>query len=237
MNAIEVEIKKILCKKVIYIGILISCIAGGVMAYVAYHNPESFQFRHTQAFYSAYFMDIVIIYLIIDNIYAEYNQGTMKLLCNNEIGINKVFINKMISFLIVSLFLSVFNIVFNIVCYNIVESSGINIINFSLQRVVIYFFYVLTVYATTVFAYSFTKKNTSTLGLLIILFYLAHDIIDMLGNKLDIAKSLLDYIPFYSLYSGMQGFYFNFSMVIGSLILSIALLIIGLFKISRQDIC
>lgn len=206
------------------------------MTYTAFNNPEFFQFKHTQAFYAAYFMQVMIIYLIVDNIYSEYNQGTIKLLCNNDLGLNKIFINKLICILITCIFLSVINIIFNIFAFKIL-SPDINIVTFSLQRLCVYLLFAFTIYSTVVLMYSISKKNTFTLCFLILLFYLAHDFIDVLAAKLNISQNILDLISFYSLGSGMQGFYFNANMIIGALIWSAVCLFSGLFIISKQDIC
>ncbi|MBE6047906.1 MAG: hypothetical protein E7213_05805 [Clostridium sp.] len=236
MNIIKLELKKIFKCKCIYIGILLSLIIGGIMTYTALNNPQFFKFKHTQAFFCAYFMQVTIIYLIVDNVYSEYNQGTLKLLSNNNLGLNKVFINKLICILITSIFLAVINIIFNIISF-IVLSPDINILNFLLERLITYLLFALAVYSTVILIFSLYKKNLFTLCFLILLFYLSHDFIDALANKMNISQNILDFICFYALGSGMQGFYFNTSMVIGTLVWSTICLLTGLYIISKQDIC
>lgn len=71
---------------------------------------------------------------------------------------------------------------------------------------------------------------------LIFLYYLSNGFIDVIAEKLNINKSILYLVPFYSLCSGLRGFYSNFNMIIGALILGIITLIWGLYINAKQDI-
>ncbi|MFR4162082.1 MAG: ABC transporter permease [Paraclostridium sordellii] len=235
MNIIKIELLKIFKSKSIYIGIVLSFLSGLAITYVAYKNPGVFEFRNSQAFYSSYFMEILLIYIVVNTIYNEYNQGTIKLIFNTETGLNDIFIKKLIALILLGIILAFINILFNIIVYFILKPN-INLLIFSLKEIFIYCIFTFSIYSMTVFVYSFNKHIISSLMTLIFLYYLSNGFIDVIAEKLNINKSILDLVPFYSLCSGLRGFYFNFNMIIGALILGIITLIWGLSINAKQDI-
>lgn len=235
MNIIKVELSKIFRSKSIYIGILLSFLSGFAITYMAYTNPRSFEFRHSQAFYSSYFMEILLMYIVVASIYNEYNQGTIKLIFNDKTGLTNVFVNKLIALILSGIILSLINILFDIIVYFVLKPD-INLLTFSLKEILIYCIFIFSVYSISVFIYSFNKHSILALMILVFLYYLSNGFIDVIAEKFNISKSILDLIPFYSLCSGLRGFYFNSNMIIGSLILGVITLTLGLSINSKQDI-
>lgn len=235
MNIIKIELGKIFRSITLYVGILLSMLSGSAIIYGAYYNPDFFDLKEVQVFYGIYFMLFILIYIITESIYTEYQAGTVKYIFNNNKVLNKAIIFKLISLLLAGIILAVINILFLIVGSFILKSN-VDLGMFSLKIIIGYCIYIFTLYSFTILFYSFIKRSKFTLLILMFLFYLSNGIIRIIAFKYEISEKVLDFIPFYSIQGLLTVVHFNGTVILGSMVFGIIALAIGWYIIYKEDV-
>lgn len=235
MNIIKIELGKIFRSITLYVGILLSMLSGSVIIYGAYENPDFFNLNDVQAFYGIYFMLFILIYIITESIYTEYQEGTVKYIFNNNKILNKSIIFKLISLLLAGIILAVINILFLIIGSFIIKTNT-DLGMFFLKIIVGYCICIFILYSFTILFYSFLKKSKFTLLILIFLFYFSNGIIKVIAIKYKISEKVLEFIPFYSMKGLLDITNFNGTVILGSIVFGVIALAIGWFIIYKEDV-